>query len=209
MHPKPIIWKKYYPRQIMNKKYVDDIYKLWYRSWIFKHTKKITNYSLFQSTINLEYQHITGYHILFYATKCEGEKHNYTFNELLLVVNNCNHTALYCNPNQIDNSHYFPLRTFPLDKALKHAIINLFELINYILKYGQLPPEFDVNIPLYRWEKPKPRAYKFSDTSPFTSINTIFNIQELGTEIVNTVNTLFLEYYNSAVIKRTTTNISE
>jgi len=133
MHPKTIIWKNYYPRFGMNKKYVDDIYTLWYRTWMFKHTQKLTNYSLFQSTINLEYPHIPGYYILFYTTKCEGEKHNYTFNELLLVVNNCNHGALYCNPKQIDNSHYFLLRTFPLDKSLKDAIINLFESINYIL----------------------------------------------------------------------------
>jgi len=213
MHPKTIMWKTYYPRLGINKQYVDDIYTLWNCTWMFKHTKKFTNFSLFQSTINLEYPHITGYYILFYTTKCEeGEKHNYTFNELLLVVNNCNHGALYCNPKQFDNSHYFLLRTFPLDKSLKDAMINLFESINYILKYGQFPPEFDVNTPLHRWGKPRIRAYNFSDTmtiSPIPSLNTMFNIQDVGHEIVNTVNTLFLEYYKSAGIIMTTTNVTQ
>jgi len=69
-----------------------------------------------------------------------------------------------------------------------------------------------VNIPLHRWGKPKSRAYKYSETmttSPISSINTMINIQELGIEIVKTVKLLFLEYYNSAGIIRTITNITE
>jgi hypothetical protein len=183
---------------------------------MFKHTKKLHSYSVFQNTVDLEFPHIPGYYILCYTTYCEDYQHNYTYNDLLLVVDNMNHGALDDNLKKDNNGHYFLLRTFPLKNSLRDAMTNLFNIMNHMVKYGEFPPEFNVNVPLQRWGKPKPRAYS-TETSLVTSIPSIstrFNLENIKSEIVNKVHMLFLEYYRStntlptSTISESTTHIS-
>jgi len=209
-NPQTIIWTRNYPPQIiLNQQTLG----FWYRTFMFKHTKNLHHYSVFQNTVDLNYPHIQGYYILCYTTYCEDVKHNYTYNDLILVVENMNHGAIDDNGGKNSNAHYFLLRTFPLKNSLKDSMTNLFNRMNYILKYGEFPPETNVTsrMPLQRWGKSQQRAYS-TDTCLVTSlpsINTRFNLENIRDEVVNKVHLLFLEYYGIANTTEQNSNVLE
>jgi hypothetical protein len=206
-----IIWSKGFPRDAT---VGGQQINVWYSATMFKYTKRLHNFSLFQNTTDLRYPHINGYYILFYSTNCEDVKHDYNYTEVIVAADNLNHGFLDDNGKDNYPAHYSLAKTYPFSIPLKNSLTSLFQRMNYILKYGEFDPNFNLNKPLLRWGiPPKKRAYEstFSVTSsptPIPTIETKFNIQAKEDEFVETIKILFREYYNSRNTLNFNSNIS-